>query len=341
MGPASPRQSVTARANGPGRCNSTVICVDREPVAPYHRRNAMLISPAPHTRISRLVLLGASLLVGVVATSCASADDESASVALDAPATVETGRTGDGSPTVAQSVAATNRAEIVEASVTVQAIDVPGAADATAAIVRGEGGTLRRADVRSDPTGSGVAGSWAVLEFGVPPGSLGDTIDRLGSIGTIVARSQQSVDVTDQVIDLDTRIASAERSIARVQQLLDDASDLDDVVLIEGELTRRQTDLETLLATRQVLADRIELSKLTVEITSVDGDGSDSIGDAFRTGGQAFVAALRALALTLGYLAPFLAVAAVVVWAIWFSRRRVRRNRSTAPPPPPAQAPGP
>ncbi|MCU1359294.1 MAG: hypothetical protein JWN99_583, partial [Ilumatobacteraceae bacterium] len=155
-------------------------------------------------------------------------------------------------------------------------------------------------------------------------------------------RVQNTEDVTDRVTDIDTRITTAQESVARVQALLSSATDLGDVVMLEGELTTRQTALEELLAEQRNLGNSTALATLTIDLSTAPADvvdavvvppaKHDGIGDAFARGGRAFVIAAAAVLIFFGYTAPFLAAALViggVAWAI--TRRRARRNRSAVP----------
>lgn len=283
-------------------------------------------------------LLIAALVAGVLA-SCASDEDASSSAPLEAPASIEAETPAEGSVgDVGGLTASAARSEAIEVDIVLATPDVARTSDAVVDLARSSDGEVRRAEVRLDPNGSGSSGAYVIL--GVPPAALDTTLERLTQFGTLLGRTQQTEDVTDQVVDLETRITSAQRSIARVQDLLDDAEDLDDVVLLERELTSRQTELETMLASQAVLADRVELATVRVEIRPV-AEPDDGIGDALGTGLRAFVSALETLVIIVAYLAPFLALAALAAWAAWFIRRKAQRNRSAVPPNPPTPTPGP
>jgi hypothetical protein len=64
-------------------------------------------------------------------------------------------------------------------------------------------------------------------------------------------------------------------------------------------------------------------------------DGDDSIGDAFRSGWGAFVGALFAVGFVLAILAPFLALAALVLLIASIVSRPWRRRSAPAPTPEP------
>ena len=164
---------------------------------------------------------------------------------------------------------------------------------------------------------------------------LGAVLIGLDEIGTVLSSNQQAQDVTDQLVDLAVRISNAEQSVERVRGFLDEATDLRQMVDLESELTRRQTDLERLLATQANLTERVALSTLTIDVFPTTAapvaadEGSDSIGDAFRSGWSTFLGVLFAVGFVLAILAPFLALAALVL-LIASIVSRPWRHRSTA-----------
>ena len=139
----------------------------------------------------------------------------------------------------------------------------------------------------------------------VPPAELGAVRNVLDDTGDVLSYEQLAEDVTDQLADLDTRIANQRASIERIRELYANATDVDAIVRIEAELTSRETTLEQMLATQQQVTDRVALSTLTVDITTApdavepaDDDGT-GIGDALAAGWSAFAGGVFALVLAL------------------------------------------
>ncbi len=75
-----------------------------------------------------------------------------------------------------------------------------------------------------------------------------EVLDELEGAGELLERSAKAEDVTDQVVDVDSRVKSRRASVVRVRELMDKATKLSDVVTLEGELSTRQAELEALLA---------------------------------------------------------------------------------------------
>ncbi len=184
----------------------------------------------------------------------------------------------------------------------------------------------------------------ATLTVKVPPAELGAVLIGLDQLGTVLSTNQQAQDVTDQLVDLAVRIRNAEQSVDRVRDFLEATTDLRQMVDLEGELTRRQTDLEQLLATQANLSDRVSLSTLTIDVYPATAapepvdESSDGIGDAFRSGLDAFLGVMFAVGFVLAVLAPFLALAALVLAIAWFVARPRWRRPPARPSAQPAEA---
>ncbi|TXS07198.1 DUF4349 domain-containing protein [Streptomyces sp. col6] len=167
------------------------------------------------------------------------------------------------------------------------------------------------------------------LVLRVPQDAYDEVLRDLSGAGKLVSRTSAAKDVTDQVVDTDSRIATQRASVARVRKLMERAEKLADVVTLEGELSSRQANLESLLAEQASLKDRTTLATITLDLVEPEtaaaaaDDDDPGFTDALAGGWHAFVTMLRWLAMAVGAAAPFLAVAAVLA-LLW---RLLRRRR--------------
>ena len=211
------------------------------------------------------------------------------------------------------------------AELSVEVDDVGGAADEAARVAAAADGTVA-AEERSADGDDGTDGGSAVVVLRVPPGELDSVVRRLADLGEEVDRRVSTQDVTDQVVDLDARLATQRASVARVRALLDEADELGDVVQIEGELTRRTADLESLQARLAALEEQVDLSTVTVRLYGEDGLGSGTgpggFTDGLAAGWSALIAVVRAAGLTVGALLPFSPLLLLAGALVWRSRAR-------------------
>ncbi|MFF5928985.1 DUF4349 domain-containing protein [Streptomyces hydrogenans] len=234
------------------------------------------------------------------------------------------------------------------ASLAVEVDRVAPAADRVRAVVAAAGGrveseTTERVDDRYDS---------AHLVLRVPQERYDGVLAGLAGTGKVLSRQAEAQDVTDQVVDVESRIASQRASVARVRALMDRAERLADVVTLEGELSRRQADLEALLARQSSLEDRTSLATITLDLREkervtvedeVTDDSRPAVGDAFEGGWDALVAVVAWTLVVLAALAPWLA-AALAGYAVWRwvlrPRRAARSVTAPVPAPVPAAVPG-
>ncbi|MFE0104656.1 DUF4349 domain-containing protein [Streptomyces sp. NPDC059009] len=222
------------------------------------------------------------------------------------------------------------------AHLTVRVKDVPKALDEARTAAEGAGGFV--GDESTDRDSRGHERSRVVLR--VPQDAYKEVLADLQGTGKLLSRTAKAQDVSDQVVDVESRVKSQRASVARVRELMDQATKLSDVVSLEGELSTRQADLEALLAQRDALKDRTTMATITLTLreTSAPADGVEdddpTFVDALSGGWGAFLAMLRWLAVALGAVLPFAALAAllVVTWRRFAGPRLARRPQPAAGP---------
>ncbi|MFD4635022.1 DUF4349 domain-containing protein [Streptomyces sp. NPDC058284] len=218
------------------------------------------------------------------------------------------------------------------ASLTVRVKDVPKALDEARTAAQDAGGLV--GDENTSRDDEGRERSRIVLR--VPQAAYADVLSSLEGTGRLIEREAKARDVTEQVVDVESRVKSQRASVARVRELMDQATKLSDVVALEGELSTRQSDLEALLAQRASLKDRTSLATITLSLTEGPGkpeartaDDDPSFVDALTGGWDAFVTALRWIAVVLAAVLPFAAVAALLL-VLWLRGIRPRLSRGSA-----------
>ncbi|NEB75222.1 DUF4349 domain-containing protein [Streptomyces sp. SID14478] len=220
--------------------------------------------------------------------------------------------------------------------------DVPDALDNARSVAEEAGGMV--GSETTDRDGHGHERSRLTLR--VPQESYDDVLDRLSGAGRLLARKENAEDVTDQVVDVDSRIASQRASVARVRELMDRATKLSDVVTLEGEVSNRESELEALLARQASLKDRTTLATISLKLSeapskaAADEDDDPGFLDALSGGWGAFVTFLKWVAMVLAAVLPFAAVAALLVVA-WLRLVRPRLARRDTRPEPVPTALGP
>jgi hypothetical protein len=295
-------------------------------------------------------IAGALLAISTLAACADDDDDAGADSALDAaaedfvavsateeaaaPATTGAPQEAAGGPVSTPiDLGAVGADVIIEMHVVLGSDDIERAVASIGASAASLGGGIASSDIDYPSATTGATGH-AVLVVKVPPAGVNGLLDGLNATGTVQSIDQIAQDVSDQLVDLEVRIANARQSVSNVRQFMEQTQNLNELVTLESELTRRQTELEQLEAQQRNLRDRVAFSTITIEVVplaslpELESDDDMSIGEAFESGWDAFAATFVAIAFVLAVLAPFAAVALVFGLVAWrVSRRFDRPNR--------------
>lgn len=212
------------------------------------------------------------------------------------------------------------------ASMTVRTRDVDDAAADARQIAVTAGGYV--SSERSDEES-------AMLTLVVPSEQLDALLDDVESLGKRTERRLTVQDVTDQIVDVDSRVASQRASVERMRQLFERAESVADLVTIERELALREAELESLLARQDALRGMIAMAPISLTLfekhdKNGDRDDGHSFLGGLAAGWGAFTTFLGATAEALGAALPFLALAGVLAALALLARRRRRHARSGA-----------
>ncbi|MEV6958054.1 DUF4349 domain-containing protein [Streptomyces sp. NPDC051207] len=296
-------------------------------------------STRPVRALAGLLLAAGLALTGCGGGSDSSGSDKAAGAQADARAEAQEGAPGGGAADGAEAGTAPgtpvkpNRI-IRTASLSVRVKDVAKALDGARATAEDAGGYVGSETTTADERGH----EHTRVVLRVPVGRYEAVLAGLEGAGKLLERTAKARDVTDQVVDVDSRIASQRASVARIRELMDRATKLSDVVTLEGELSARQADLESLLAQQASLKDRTSLATITLSLSQkpvkeAAKDDDPGFVDALAGGWDAFVTMLRWLMVALGAVLPFAAAAALLalVWLRLVRPRLPRREPESVP----------
>lgn len=225
------------------------------------------------------------------------------------------------------------RSIIYTGSITVRVNDVNAAAAKITALAAGSTGF-----VGGDQRTIDADRSQATLVIRVPASHFATILDAIHGVGREENRSIQTQDVTEQVADVQSRIATAQASVDRVRALLARAQTIGDIVSLESELSRREADLESLQGRMRKLEDLTSLSTITVVLLGPAAkkakpkkESSTGFMAGLKGGWHAFLGSLRVLLTIAGALLPWLLLVGVPVLALVWVLRRFRRSGAPTP----------
>jgi hypothetical protein len=251
------------------------------------------------------------------------------------------GATTDQAAKPADAAAATavtfDRKLVRRADISITVPDVDAAAAKVRAIAASAKGMVTAEAISSEPDDTTVGG-FSTITISVPTAELDGTLDRLAEIGKVHSRNASTDDVTAQYVDTESRVKTMQASVGRVRALMSQATKLSEIVALEGELTRRQADLEATQTQLAALDDAVALAPVEVRLSTdekVLEEEDDDTGflAGLTAGWTAFTGSVTVLLTAIGAVLPFAVVAALVLvpLGLW-----LRRRTSSAPMPTPA-----
>ena len=207
--------------------------------------------------------------------------------------------------------------------------DILKAQNAISGLLSSLDGYLASENTQAGPDGE-IRSATLVLK--VPSSSFDVAMSRLSQVGDVQARTQSAKDVTRQVAEVDSRVASARAALERIRLLLDRANSLGTVIRLESVLSSRQAELESLLAQQKTLAAQTQMSTIDVNLTvprppappPPPEEDDRGFVSGLQKGWDAFTTMVLAVATATGAVLPFAVLLVLLGVPAWLLVRRVR-----------------
>lgn len=270
---------------------------------------------------------GAGSAAGAGAESSEGSAPEGAGIAGTLPAA---GAPASSTREIASTAAATVRVPSVAdaiAALSASAVELGGYVESSSTSDTGGSTTADDSgDDRIEPSFPAPLPSGAgSVTLRVPADRLSDARASLTELGTVTESTVERQDVTLQTVDLRARADATQASVDRLTELVAQAGDLADLLAAESALTQRQAELESTRQQLTALESRVSLASLSVTVlpeeTAAPADPAGFL-DGLLTGWNGLVAAANAALIGIGFLLPWLLVAAVVAAVVLAVRRR-------------------
>ncbi len=166
----------------------------------------------------------------------------------------------------------------------------------------------------------------ATLVLRVPAGSFDRAMAEVSALGEVVSSQVNTTDVSAEFVDLEARLRHLQAEESFYLSLIGNAKTVQEMIAIREHLSSVQLEKEQVQGRMNYLSRQVEYSTLTLSVDETgpgeEGGFWNSVGRAFR----AFARGMRALALALFYILPWLALAGVVLLAVLTVLRRWRKR---------------
>jgi Domain of unknown function (DUF4349) len=283
---------------------------------------------------------GASSSSALSAQAEAPAPIPSASAAAAAPAngSASSGFGGSAQSVSAGRLAPTGEQLIYTAQLSVRAHSVSAAISRATSIVTAAGGYVSAENAvtnQKDP-----AQSTATLTLKIPVAAYAATLSELTSgLGTQLSLQQQTQDVTQQVADVSSIVASDEAAIVQLRALLKHAGSVGDLLSVQDQINNEETNLEAMLAQQNALNHETSYATVTMTlfgpkaaVKHAQPKPPPGFVKGISGGWHAFRTAVSWFLAILGAVAPFAAVVVVVGALVYWLRRRLAHRGGAGSP---------
>lgn len=102
----------------------------------------------------------------------------------------------------------------------------------------------------------------------IPAESYDDMVNEVKNMALEVTyETSSSQDVTDEYVDISSRLTNLEATAERVRAFLDDAETVEEALAVNQELSRLESDIEVMKGRMQFLSQSAAYSTLTIDLT--------------------------------------------------------------------------
>ncbi len=175
----------------------------------------------------------------------------------------------------------------------------------------------------------------ATLKLGVPSERFEDVQRRIRTLAVrVVNETASGQDVSDEYVDLESRLSNLEATAARIREFLAQAKTVEEALKVNAELSKVEDEIEKIKGRMNYLKDRAAYSTLTIGLEPVRPTPTPTPtatptptptpaawrpGETFKSATEVLGSAARGLVVVL----PFLVVSGLIVWLVaWLIRRR-------------------
>jgi hypothetical protein len=165
------------------------------------------------------------------------------------------------------------------------------------------------------------------LVLRVLPQNLKPLIEHIQKVGKVVSQNTESEDKTTTVIDVEAKIKNTTELRNRLRSILTTRTgSLKDVVEVERELSKAQSELDSLVARRKALANETDKIAVTIDFRpepSIAETGAFApIASAWHQMGRVFAESIAAILTFIVAVIPWLIL---IIPGIWFLPRLYRK----------------
>ena len=167
----------------------------------------------------------------------------------------------------------------------------------------------------------------------IPADQFQAFLDQVGTICHVTYKEEDSENVSEAYYDAESRLVTQQTKLERLQALLAQAENMEDIITIESAISDTELEIEQLTGTLRRYDSLVDFSTVYItlqevyQLSNVEEPATSfgsRVGTAFASGWRGFVSTLEGLAVALAYgwvWLLLLAVIGVVVGRILWKRK--------------------
>jgi len=236
---------------------------------------------------------------------------------------------------------------ILTSEIAFEVADVRAAYERVQTVAAAEGALITSANLHAGQKGKPDSYGQATLVLRMPQECFSAIRKSLLNVageldGKVLKDQVSSQDVTEQYIDLKSRLRHWQSQEVQLLEVMSKARAIKDILAVRNQLSEVQQEIERISGKLRFLENRIDLSTITVQISrksekpakveptvaEIWKDARKEINAAWNKSVQDLVKAVGWLIMVLTYIMPFAVVAAVVLLAVRIVRRKTMAKKS-------------
>ena len=221
---------------------------------------------------------------------------------------------------------------VYSASIEMQTLEFDRAAQDIAALVESVGGYFEQKNFSNYSSGYRHA-SYTVR---VPAETFTDFCAQVGTLCHVTWQNDTAENISEQYYDTQSRLETAQIKLARLQELLKKAENMEDIITIESAISETEYEIESLSGTMRHYDALVDYATVSLEVSEVyrlsgTEDAPKTFGEklanAFTDGLAATAQALEDFAVWLAYSWLDILIFAAVAFAAVKLITRLRRGK--------------
>lgn len=105
------------------------------------------------------------------------------------------------------------------------------------------------------------------IDVKVPSSKIDVFLRELSNFGVVESSTYSAEDVTDQMVDINARLHNLHLLRVKYQELLKKANEVSELIQIEKELAKIQTEIDSIEGKRKQLQGQVDMSKVSIKLS--------------------------------------------------------------------------